>query len=464
MALEDTPLTQEIDAITQQGPTPVHYQWRGEVLANGQKIDALKILSIDINRDFARSYADDIVVECVFGAGTFNIDIFPYKNDLTVTLYREPLGEVGTDSDLSKDIDAQPLRAKLIKSSSAAIEGNLAQSQDREAMNLTDLVYVSFQLIDLALEQIRMQSVGTVFRNVTSSEALRYFLTYVSSLIQVDDVHRIKGVDMVDSPNSTPQDHIPIRQGTRFIEVPELLDRSASGIYPSGFGYYLQQNYWFIYPLYDLTRFDNAKQTITLINVPKNRYPQIERTYRQTGNQLIALVTGGVRHRDESEAMQLNQGNGVRFAMAGQMIGDNAQVADNKAIVKRALNNSELISQPRPDGLNNVMTSSNPITSNVFRELSKLAKRNGSYLQVKWENSDFGLIRPGMGAKYMYTVKDQVVEVKGVVVAAHTYVATDVPGLTSARHITNTVLTLFVDRNIDWSAIEGTTPAAPSNS
>lgn len=454
MALENTPFVNEIQQIQQAGPTNVFYHWRAEILANNQLVVPLKLLSIDIIRNYVESFSDEVIVELVFGLGTFNHDVFPYKNNLLITLYREPIGENTTSTDLTQDISSMQLRGVVVNARSMVMEGNHPQIQDKDAADLTNIVQVKFQLLDLSIEQLLMMTTGMVMRDTTGADAIRYVLTTESQKLKIDDAHTIKGVDMYQPDNTNPQNHIVIPHGSRVLDVPDMIMKRSGAIYNSGFGFYLQSNLWYVYPLYDITRFDKSLKTLTLLNIPKNRMPNVERTFRTTANQVIALVTGDVLHKDESEKRQLNQGNGVRFTDASKIMDGFATVSDNKATVLRSKNNNEFITEQRDTGLNNVQLANNRITSNNFLEMGKLASRAGSTLMCRWENSDPGLIFPGMPVKYSYIVDDQVVDAEGTVIFAHHYTGTDQPGFTTQRHVTNTVLTLFLNRKVDWSSDE----------
>lgn len=458
MALENTPLINEINQIAQAGPTGVFYHWRAEIKANGKTIPALKLVTRDRIRDFAGAYSDETIVELVFGLGTYEHDIFPYRENLLVTLYREPVGEVSLSGPDGAKVDSQQLRAVLIDSSSAVVEGNSPFVHDKDAADLLDFKQVSFQLLDLAVEQWRMRSTGAIIRKTTSAEAIRYMLTTESAKLKVDDQHRIKGVDLYPPNSSVVQDHIVIPDGTPVTDMTDMIVNRAGAIYSSGFGYYLHQNVWYVYPLYDVKRYENALRTLTLINVPKNRLPSTERTFRITANQVIALVTGEVRHYDSTENQQLNQGNGVRFADANKIMDDFVTVQGNKAQILRSKNNNEFVSEQRDTGLNNVRLSTNKITSNSFLEASKLARRAVSMLMCRWENSDPDLIFPGMPVKYIYIVEDQIVEAFGTVQFAQDFTAMDRPGFTTQRHLTNTLLTCALNRQVDWSQDELDSP------
>lgn len=449
MELRDSPLWQEIQAIAfNSGGVPNPYAWKATFTANKKEIIPFKVISVLIFRDFRLNFGDEIELEVMLPAGTFVYDIYPHRANLTVSLQREGR-QVESDSPLlSPDIEAQQLRATMIDDFSVAVEGMRSAAHSRESLNLMEVMTVRFQLIDLALENVRMHSVGGLFRDTTPADCLKYILTSIANEMELDDANKIKGVEMVESTNTDKYKHIVIPSGTRLPDVPALLQKKVGGLYPTGMGAYLYRQHWYVYPLFDLTRFDNALKTLTLINVPTNQMPGIERTYRTTANQIIALVTGDVKHLDNSEAALQNQGNGVRYLDSRRVVDGFANTTDgeNKAKIMRADNNNEFMAESRGSGLNNVVTSSARITSNKFEEMSKLAQRLGSEIQCIWENSEIGAIYPGMPVKFMYIKDDKVQELKGVVLGAQHYVQTHGVGVTETRHRTDSTLHLFVER------------------
>ena len=265
------------------------------------------------------------------------------------------------------------------------------------------------------------------------------------------------GVDMYPPNNTTPQKNIVIPHGLPFFDLKSFITQKCGGIYNAGCGFYFQRNTWFVYPLYDLTRYAKDSKTITFINVPKNKFPGIERTFRKTANQLIAIVTGDVRHYDLTNQRQLVEGNGVRFTDARNIINGFSTTENNRTMLLRANNNNEYLAQERKDGLNNVQLSPNRITSNTFNELSRMASRNGCYVELVWENSDPGEISPGKPAKFMYCVKDEVFETVGVIHQAYHHTGNSQPGFASARHITKSVVLLFLKNELEWDEQETTT-------
>lgn len=463
MSLENTSLNEEVSEILNQGPLPVNYSWtavfstpNGFDTADGS-LPALRVLSIDDRRDYVNNYSAEIILEVALGYGTYQHQIIPNASDITVVVQRHALKEGTSQPDISSDIEAQSWRAVLRRPSSAALEGGRLLDVSREAGDLMQVVQVQFQLVDLAIEQTRMQSVGGILQNTTALDAISYFMTKVAQGLNVDSNHQIKGFEKVPANNTTVYPQIVVPHGTRAVDVPGYIEAHWGAPYATGLGTFLQKGLWYIYPIFDLTRYDNAKRTLTVINVPKNRLPSADRTYRTTFRQVVILATLDVAHFDPGDLNQLNQGNGARYADADRIFDSFAEVKDNKALVYRTKNANEYQVASRPNGLNNIVTADQAITSNTYWQMSQLASRLGSFINVGWENSQMGLIEPGMPCRFMYAVDNEVFELKGVVIGSHDHTEPKEPGLIEGPHRTNTMLTLYVERKLDWRASQQAT-------
>lgn len=454
MAVDDTSLMNEINAILNNGPNPVNYIWTATITTPTGTLTPFKVMTIDVVRDYVNSMADYINLEIAMGYGTYHQQVMPYANALTCVLSRTPVQENSTEIDLTSDIEAQTLRCTPREISSAAVEGSNTFASDQTAGDLTTLQKYSFQLQDLGLEQTRLQSVGTVLKNMTADAAIRYIVTKIAQQIKpnLDVTNQIKGVDMVAADNTQVYQNIVIPHSTPGSDVPFYIAHHYGAPYSTGFGAFLQKNYWYLYPLYDLTLYDNAQRSITIINVPKNRMPTMNRTFRRTYNQLIVLATGDVQHQDKSDHHQQNAGNGARFVSADKLLNSFVSVKDNKATALRSANATELIGQARPSGLNNIPTTQMPVTANAFKELGKIASRMGSVISCVWENSDPGAVFPGMPCQYLYEVSGNVFALKGQVIGSQTQISPLQPGLTPSAHRQTTSLHLFVDHILDWSS------------
>jgi hypothetical protein len=444
MEIEQSSLYREVQAIIASANNPVHSAWVAEVHANGMTYRALKVLSVDMVCDFENNYADEIIVTLALPGGTYAKRIYPFQSNLDVTLYKIPLQEVGDSLDQERQIESERYTATLLDSGNPIMESNAGSALTEDALNLTNIFTIQFQLVNKALEQLRMISWGQIYRRSTVEDVAKLVLTQGSQMVKVDGVRLPQGVDMIEASNKTQRDHIIIPHGVPVVEVPSYLQAKCGGIYSAGLGYYLQGDYWYLYPCYDVTRFNNAPRTMTIINVPKNKFPDIERTYRKDGSNIVVLATGEVSMKTDNDSLQLNQGNGVRFADASRFMEDFSKTENNSTIISRGSNNNEFMSVGRQNGNNNIRSSENAIHANPYVEYSKLARRQGAFLTMVWENSNPTEIFPGMMIKVLYLDQNDIKEVYGVVLKAHHFVHLKGQGLTASRYRNNTALSIFV--------------------
>lgn len=442
--IQDTSLWREVTKIVGSGPKNVHFDWQVKIHANNAVVLPFKVLSVDFERNYLENYTDVVIVHLKLPLGTFAKRVYPFLNNLDIELTRQPIGEV-TDSG-SEKMGAQSERytATMMETENPIIQANVGTISSEEDLNRIDIPDVYFQLTNKSLEQIRTFPTGGVYRNMTGEDVVKSILTKVSRSTSVDDKRKLRGVDMVPASNQKPREQIIIPQGTPLVDIPHHVHWHCGGLYAAGLGYYLQGDYWYLYPCYDTTRFRSGRPTLTIINVPENRMPAIERSYRKDGDNLVVLATGKVSFSDISNLAQLNQGNGVRFADASKMMSGMVQVNDNKALMSRAENNTEVVSEVRPNKINLVTTALRQINANPYIEYSALAARQGSGINLVWENADSSVLYPGMPTKVMYLEGETIKEMEGVLLGAHEYASLRDSGATAVRFTSSVTLSVFV--------------------
>jgi hypothetical protein len=448
MDILDSALAREIETISSNANTQVSYYWRAEIHAGENTLPALKVLSSDIKRDYESNFTDEMFVSLVLGGGQYAYKVYPNLSRLEITLYKQPLEEVGGQPDNARVVESERYVATLIDPIAINVASNSSNELDEFALDISNLITLNFQLVNKAVDQIRMKTVGGIYRRVKVEDVIKSVMTVYSAQVETDTTDIPRGVEMITSPNQETQEHIVIPHGTRLVDIPDYIHKHCSGIYTTGLAYYYQSNHWYVFPPYDNSKFDQSPQTLTAIRIPANRMPGVERTYRKDGNNLVILATGQANVKNESESQLLSAGNGVRFADANQFMDGIVQKSGNKAVISRGGVNNEFITTDRPNGNNLVLSSPKRITSNPWLEYSRLAARNGSLIGLTWENSNPSLILPGMPVKVLYLEDEQIKETYGLVIKAHHYTQTRGEGITVSRHRTTTALTIFAKREL----------------
>lgn len=338
--------------------------------------------------------------------------------------------------------------AVLIDKGNPMMNNSGPNTPTQEALDLTNIVTVTFQLQNKAVEQMRMRSYGNTFRDQTVEDVLLTIMTTESQKVKVDSSMKPLGVDIVKPSRQGKQKHISIPQGIPLVDIPNYIHLREGGIYSAGLGYFYENRYWYIYPCYDVTRFKKVEKTVTVINVPTNKLPQVERTYLQNGSSLIIIATGEVKFADDSTKNQLALGNGLMFADANKL-NEVGEVKGNKLVASRAKVASEFVGQSRDNGNNYVPRSNAMVSGNPYVQFSTIARREGSVFAFVWDNSEGNLLFPGMMAKILYLEENDIKEIYGVVLKAHEFTELVGNGATASRHTTRTMVSIFTERIVE---------------
>jgi len=444
MDIENTSLWREVESIVQSGEKPVHQVWSVTIFAGENEITPFKIVSIDINRDYLNNYTDYNLIDVRIPLGTYAKKLYPYLNELEIELKRLSIAETSDTVNLNVSTQVERYTAIMIDTGNPIVESAIGNVSSEEELNRIDIVTAKFQLLNKALEQIRVTPVGGIYRDMTGEDVVKAVLTKSSKTPNVDTSRQVKGVQMVKASNQKKRSSIILPHNLELVDVPHHIHYNCGGLYSSGLGYYLQDDLWHVFPIYDNTRFNDGEPTLTIINVPPKRLPGIERTYRKDGDNLVVLATGDSRFRDISNVVQLNNGNGIRFADATSLVDSFANVSGNKAQAARAKTNTEIVGNKRPNNINFVPTAMRSINANPYVEYSALTARQGSGMNLVWENADHTLLYPGMPTRIMYLDGEEIKELYGVLQGAHLYASMREIGVTSNRFVSHMTLSVFV--------------------
>lgn len=458
MEIENSPIWTEVQTVISQPNTSTHYLYTATIHANNLDYPVYRVLEVNVRRDYESQHADEMIIKVTIQKGTYFARIYPYMDTLEMTVYRTPLGEV-SDTTTGGTIETERYVATIANKDSGGnplIQQNGGTMPTEKTLNLTDIQTMEFQLVNKAIAQMRMTQVGQIFRGTTTDTAVRAILTQTSQSAVVNSTRTIKGVNIVKGHNQTSREHIVIPQGINALDIPQYIHERCGGVYTSGFGYYLQGDYWYVYPCYDPTRVNAAGLSLTILNIPEMKLPSIERSFRQTGNNIVILANGQTRFSDQSNSDQLNHGNGVRFTDASNFIDKIVTSGDNKAKFMRNTLNTEAVNVKRANGYQNAKRSTTPINANSYNEYSKLAKRNGSVIGVSWQNSNPALITPGMPVSMLYLNGESVSTITGVVLKAEHHTRASSSGVDSSRHVTDTGLSIFTARPVGNGSVNNT--------
>ena len=450
MQFHSTSLAAEVATIINSGPNNVHGYYYCQFNVKGKILPPHKIANIDIYCDYLNNYCDEILIDVYLSPGTYENDIIPNKENIEITVFQKPVHENDLTEDLNQDIAMIEGRA-VLTSKDNQFFSNQTSAISKEVRDKVGIQKVTFQIVNPLLEAFRMQSTGGIFRQLVGMDLIKTILLNISNINDVDQKYKIKGVNAAPGFNNEIKNHISIPQGTKVLDVPDYINKNIEGIYPAGLGFYLKKDIWYVYPTYDVEQFNKSNRTLTILRVPQDAIPVIERSFITNNNNVTIVANKQTSLLDSSDIEQLNEGNGLRFTDAKSIMEDFVKVDGNKATASRGKNVSEFLADHRDTKMNNVVSPNNRISSNMYYEMSKVAKRNGSVVDVVWEYSDASLLYPGMPVRFMTQQGDGISIIYGVLLASHEMIMLEGKGTTASKHKRSCSLSIFVKRRIKWN-------------
>lgn len=446
MIIDSTPLDLEIKRVINSNFSPTFYNYTGQFKIGAKVYDVLKIVEIDEEADYELAYGAIKQLTVALSLGDYSTIIYPAKGSLEFILKTEDLNPnnyASTDGEgsvevvtynVSLDPNARPFMS----------EDNNMETMDRETQNLMDIVQISIQLKPKLLDDVSKVTVGGNIINTTNAKVIRDAITFYCAQLELDDDNKLLGVDMHASASTTVKNEVIIPHGINLFDLADYVQMKTGGVFPSGMAQFVHDRVWYVYPPYDTSGFDDAKEKIVVVSVPAKRFPQIEKSYLTQNGITTILATGNKKIKSDKSQIQDNAGNGVMFADANQILSGFSQDKNGISVAKRSNNNSEFVGEANPSGKNNVKMSPEGISANPYIATSRLARSQGHFYMVEWENCDPKIIKPGLNAKILFLNEGEVKEVNGVLLKSHVQTKINGTGMMATGYRSFAVMMLFV--------------------
>lgn len=417
----------------------IYYSWEAEFIADGDILKVTRLLDFDETCDYETGHSPSTTITVSMPLHDYQRFVYPKRKNLTVLIRKKGLAE---SEDVVRDDEFEVSYYRVVDLTNTDPQTLMSSNAD-ETGTLTTL---SFQLIDASIYQLNMRTVGGIFKNAKSSDVLKVLLGKYSMELGLPKEQLVKGVVLAQPNVVDVRKHVVVEHGTPLLDLAGYLQVNAGGIYNAKIGCFLSDSFWYVFPIYDTSRYDKSTRTLDVILTPSNLNAGRDRTYMLQERRLTVIVTGEVTQTDTSDTDYLKYGNGVRYAKSSNIFNDFTSVDANVAKADVNHNTSQMVIDSREDRKESVPFSERRITDNVARELSALSSRKGQYVEVMWNYSNADLLVPGMPVKLHYPVGDRVVEKLGVLLAHQTNVSTAGTGLTAQRFTSDTLLRLFVEK------------------
>lgn len=397
---------------------------------------ALGVEKMMTRADFAKSRSEFYVIGVRLQPGIYFDKLVKYRDDLTCQV----IFESGT-SRVMRTFVAIPLIDKDVHT-----ESNNTMANKMDALNTTNLVSYSFQLMEVGFAKLRNQPVANIYSIANVRDVLITVLEEGTKAIGLTGINKYKGLEIyepIDNVNNFRQIIFP--SGTRLIDAAQFLqEHNEYGVYSKGLGSFYKQNHWWVYPLYNTERVNTHPRPINIIRVPQNKIPDLDTTFYVTPTALTIIATGKADHKDHADIRKQNEGVGQRMIMGDAIAGDTGYHYNaGRAVTTRADSMQEYKVSNRRDGNEWIPINPNP-TGNLMVGLSQNAFNQGEVLELEWRSGDTGYLEPGHPLNYQYFYDDDTVYVrKGVLLGYRTDYITVSNGVKPMMKRT-TILTVFL--------------------
>lgn len=444
MDILDTIVSREITAISQAPTLHIAHRWNLNIKANGVDVKPVYVKKVTNDRHYHKSYSEVLSITVGFIYSDYQYKILPYKDTLEATLVKVYLNNnANAEDDISKSRKVVTYKVQLIDTNADAISGDNPMTIAKSAGAKGDVKEIEIQLFTTTIDTIRKKSFGVTLRDTDPIQAVAYLLLKNSKESSAEASSAVVGVGIDPTFQPAVREHILLKP-MALVDIPMAIDKQVGGTHPAQMRFFLQGQHWYIYPIYDHSRFDTTENVLTVIKIPKHRLPGIEETSRVADGQIIILSTNTAKHRDNSEAWQLNSGNGVRFVDGAKVMDGFVEVGGNKAVADAKSKVTEVVFKPRADETDMVSVSPTIITSNYNEEYAKLALKSGAYVQAIWENANIELLKPGMPVRYIFQDGEINREIHGTLNAVESLDYNTNNTITNPRFVTMALLTIFV--------------------
>lgn len=444
MDILDTIVNREITAISNAPALHIAHRWDLTIKANGVDIKPVYVKKLTNDRHYHKSYSEVLSITVGFIYSDYQFNILPYRDTLEASLVKVYLNNnANAEVDIGMNRNLVTYKVQLMDGNSDAVSGDNPLTVSKGMSARSDVREVEIQLFTTTIDRIRKKSWGGTISNTDPLQSVAYLLLNNSKESSADVSNAVLGVDIDSSFVPSMREHL-ILKPAKIVDLPMAIDKQVGGLHPAQMRFFLQGQHWYIYPIYDHSRFNTSENVLTIIKIPKFRLPGIEKTFRMADGQIIILSTNTAKHRDNSESWQLNEGNGVRFVDADHIMDGFAKVGDNKAVADAKEKVTEVVFKPREDESDMISVSPTIITNNYNEEYSKLALKSGAYVQAIWEHANIDVLKPGMPIRYIFQDGEKTKEIYGTLNAVESLDYNTNNTITNPRFVTMALLTLFV--------------------
>lgn len=401
-------------------------------------------------KDYNASFTDDIDIEFLIPKGDFVKHVYPYRNNLEMTIYKNRFGKTTEE------------RYKFVlKGEYGGLLGGQDSFKTRDEMNKEEAVIIHGQCVNIIAEALRAKAISGIFSDTDVKSLLYSIYAKVFQNVKIYGESLSFNINIVTPSNTRIYDHIMVPPGIEVFNLPTFLQDTETGVYNGNIGTYFsktknfksfdefmsskgavpykEENSLFIYPLYNTELADEQEYKLHVYATSSFKHMFADSTYVLEGSSIKIVASLDSAASNQGDETFMNEGTGYDIHESISIMNKPVDIRKEGVYVTPDNTRKANIIKERSDGMNTTRTL--PSTDNVYKLRSEFLMRNGSYIKIKWQFSNDSHLYAGMPVTYSFANKEgNITTLRGVLHHVVTFYNNNTKTSTS-------MLGIFVDKD-----------------
>lgn len=387
------------------------------------------VIGVDILSDYDAALTDDITLSCMMGTGDSHALIYPYRDNLQITIKLNFNGKI---------IEVR-YKAFLISNTNNMLTP-MNSSIDNVEKNKYSIDEVKFKCVNMLYGLLRLKTVNGVMSNVRLDTIIRYYFNKELKNITIDGKPILPILDIDEINNDRLYSNIVIRDGISLLDLPTEL-QTEYGIYNGGIGTYIYNNgdvnIISIYPSFNSEIFDidRLKLVVYIVDIPT--VDMVEKTCVIVNNELRVLLTSNVSYESTGEDVLYNGGVSFKAVNANNVM-DRVYDKQDGVVTSNANNviDSQAIAKSK-DGLS--IPKHVGVTDNLYMVRSSFIRASSKILKAQWNYSRPDLLYPNMPVEVVHSNNNTIIREDGTLLSTYS-------NISNSQRVTSSLLNIIINR------------------
>ncbi|EGO2129129.1 hypothetical protein ITP31_003952 [Salmonella enterica] len=418
------------------------------ITPNGS-VKGRRVLEFYSTADFVSKFTTDFDILTMVSLVDYRYKIYPNRDNLKALVQWFPIDASSNKYTSPKPLYADTYRALLFDNDDGATAAASALSAKQETNSLDEERVIKVALVEIASESLSYKNAQGTFRYTDNQNIVEGFIS--SQIKQEAQLNPAANVKLEMYPIDEvveKRDAVTIPIKTRLVDVPEFMQTKEGGLYSNGLGSFIQRDTWWIYPVFDTSRFTKTTRRLKIIQMAGPYAPMAEQSWLYENGELTVVCTTASKMQDISTSAQINNGTGTRFIKASEMFNNTTGGDPNKEHFNSEGILAEFQVGKRDDGNNIAMFSDVAITDNIVNEYSKIAFRKGQIFITIWQRSMARYVYPGMPMRLYYDKDGQTMVYDGVVMQIDEQWKGESKGMIQKNMIATAAIYCFINKEV----------------